>query len=133
MTRFCTADAADGYWWCRGGPWTGKTALLAWFVLNPPPGVQVVAFFVTGRYAGHNDAAAFTTPHTRRTRRLQPRDPAMTQRIVNSLEHGSGGPPHHASRPLNDTSGQSEGASVSSAGRHGLGAERETRRPPPTA
>jgi hypothetical protein len=61
MTHFCTTEGREAYWWWRGGPWTGKTALLAWFVLHPPPGVRFAAFFITGRYAGHNDAPAFST------------------------------------------------------------------------
>ncbi|WDG30690.1 hypothetical protein N7925_21350 [Streptomyces sp. CA-278952] len=66
-----------------GPAWAGKSALLAEFVLNPPPGIDVVAFFITSRMAGQNDAAAFcevvqrqlyallreeeplSTPHTR--------------------------------------------------------------------
>ena len=37
----------------------GKSALLAHFVLNPPPRVRIVAFFVTARFAGQGDQAGF--------------------------------------------------------------------------
>ncbi|UZI30673.1 hypothetical protein [Streptomyces sp. VB1] len=71
------------YWRWLAPAWAGKSALLAEFVLNPPPGIDVVAFFITSRMAGQNDAAAFcevvqrqlyallreeeplSTPHTR--------------------------------------------------------------------
>ena len=33
---------------------------MSWFVLHPPPGVQVVSFFVTARYKGQDDRDAFT-------------------------------------------------------------------------
>lgn len=52
-------DAAPSYAWWRGGPWAGKSALMAWFVLHPPPGVQIVAFFITARYAGQNTREAY--------------------------------------------------------------------------
>ena len=50
-------------WW-QAGPWAGKSALLSWFVLNPPPQVaervRFVAFFITSRLAAQNTYAAFT-------------------------------------------------------------------------
>ncbi|MFE9632718.1 hypothetical protein [Streptomyces sp. NPDC006463] len=33
---------------------------MAWFSLHPPPGVRVVPFFVTARFAAQNDRVAFT-------------------------------------------------------------------------
>ncbi|POX51653.1 hypothetical protein C3489_19470 [Streptomyces sp. Ru71] len=39
--------------------WAGKSALLARFVLDPPPGVDIISFFITSRLARQNDAAAF--------------------------------------------------------------------------
>lgn len=71
------------YWRWLAPAWAGKSALLAEFVLHPPAGIDVVAFFITSRMAGQNDAAAFcevvqrqlyallreeeplSTPHTR--------------------------------------------------------------------
>lgn len=54
--RFCAGE--DRYQWWRAGPWAGKTALAAWFVLHPPAGVNVVSFFVTT--PGQSDSEAFT-------------------------------------------------------------------------
>lgn len=60
LTRWCTDPATAGrYWWWRATAWSGKSALLSWFVLHPPPGVHVVSFFVTARLASQNDRAAF--------------------------------------------------------------------------
>jgi hypothetical protein len=60
LARFCTTvDADDSYTWWRAEAWAGKSALMAWFVLNPPPGVRVVSFFVTARFAGHDTRDAF--------------------------------------------------------------------------
>ncbi|MGW3952918.1 hypothetical protein ACWEKM_18785 [Streptomyces sp. NPDC004752] len=59
LVEFCTRpDAGDWMWW-RAAPWAGKTALLSWFVLRPPPGTRIVSFFVTGRFAAQNDREAF--------------------------------------------------------------------------
>ncbi|MFH8691399.1 hypothetical protein ACH4EC_31580 [Streptomyces anulatus] len=75
--------SGKNYWRWLAPAWAGKSALLAEFVLNPPPGIDIVAFFITSRMAGQNDAAAFcevvqrqlyallreeeplSTPHTR--------------------------------------------------------------------
>ncbi|WP_328736542.1 ATP-binding protein [Streptomyces bobili] len=46
-------------WW-QAQAWAGKSALMSWFVLNPPPGIQVVSFFITARYAAQSDRVAFT-------------------------------------------------------------------------
>ncbi|MFF0633753.1 caspase family protein [Nocardia sp. NPDC004151] len=58
LADFCTGDEA--YLWWRAGPWAGKTALMSWFALNPPPRVRVVAFFITSRMADQDDHRAFT-------------------------------------------------------------------------
>ncbi len=47
------------YGWWEGPPWAGKTALMAWFALHPPPGVEVVTFFVGAGRAGSSDGDAF--------------------------------------------------------------------------
>jgi hypothetical protein len=57
LAAFCASD--EQYVWWQGGPWSGKTALMAAFVLNPPPGVDVVSFFVTRRYAAQSDSVAY--------------------------------------------------------------------------
>ena len=58
LTAFCAGD--ESYLWWQAGPWAGKTALLSTFVLNPPVGIRVVAFFVTARLAAQSDSTAYT-------------------------------------------------------------------------
>ncbi|MFJ1758681.1 hypothetical protein ACIOD2_00085 [Amycolatopsis sp. NPDC088138] len=60
LTEFCTTTTTGPrYAWWRAKAWTGKSALMSWFVLNPPPGVRIVSFFVTARLAGQSDRRAF--------------------------------------------------------------------------
>jgi tetratricopeptide (TPR) repeat protein len=61
LAAFCTASDADApaYRWWQAPKWSGKSALMATFALEPPPGVRVVAFFVTARWAGHDTREAF--------------------------------------------------------------------------
>ncbi|MEU9406626.1 hypothetical protein AB0E08_13165 [Streptomyces sp. NPDC048281] len=64
LATFCTHDVpasrhGPDYWRWVAPAWAGKTAPLAHFVLHPPPGVDVVSFFITSRMAAQNDAAAF--------------------------------------------------------------------------
>src|SRR5258708_5808257 len=59
LAAFCTKPDAGPYVWWQGPAWAGKSALMAWFVLHPPPGVRVVSFFITSRYAGQSDRNAF--------------------------------------------------------------------------
>lgn len=49
--------AGNGWWGWHGGPWTGKTRLMAEVACAPPPGWRVVAFFVR-RGQGANTQAA---------------------------------------------------------------------------
>ncbi|QVI18974.1 caspase family protein [Nocardia tengchongensis] len=58
LADFCRGD--EPYVWWQAGPWAGKTALMSWFALNPPPDVRVVAFFITSRMADQDDYRAFT-------------------------------------------------------------------------
>lgn len=60
LAAFCIEPGRGPYEWWQAGAWAGKSALMSWFVLHPPPGVRIVSFFVTSRYAGQNDRAAFT-------------------------------------------------------------------------
>ncbi|WP_144120912.1 caspase family protein [Catellatospora sichuanensis] len=60
MAAFCTMPDADSYRYWRAGPWAGKSALMSWFALHPPAGVNIVSFFITARYAGQSDRVAFT-------------------------------------------------------------------------
>ncbi|SHN46301.1 toll/interleukin-1 receptor domain-containing protein [Cryptosporangium aurantiacum] len=59
MAAFCTDAASRPYLWWRAEAWAGKSALMSTFALNPPPGVRVVSFFITSRYPGNSDRAAF--------------------------------------------------------------------------
>ena len=59
MTAFCTDAAAGPYVWWRAAAWTGKTALMSTWVLDPPAGVRAVSFFVTARLAGNSDRYAY--------------------------------------------------------------------------
>ncbi|WP_030209097.1 hypothetical protein [Streptomyces bikiniensis] len=57
LAEFCRTGS--GYRWWRADAWAGKTALMAWFALDPPPGVRIVPFFVTARLGAQNDVAAY--------------------------------------------------------------------------
>ncbi|MFG2840078.1 hypothetical protein ACGFYE_34340 [Streptomyces zaomyceticus] len=59
LADFCRAESGPAYAWWRADAWTGKTALLSWFALNPPPKVRVVPFFITARLGAQNDVAAY--------------------------------------------------------------------------
>ncbi|MFD4254473.1 hypothetical protein ACFWQL_32475 [Amycolatopsis thermoflava] len=58
LAEFC-GDGAGSYLWLRAAAWSGKSALLSTFVLDPPPGVRVVSFFVTASFGPHSDRRAF--------------------------------------------------------------------------
>ena len=59
MATFCIESGDMPFMWWQASAWSGKTALMAWFVLHPPPDVTIVPFFITARYAGQNDRIAF--------------------------------------------------------------------------
>lgn len=59
LADFCTRAEADDYLWWRARAWAGKSALMSWFVLNPPPGTRIVSFFITARFAAQNNREAF--------------------------------------------------------------------------
>jgi tetratricopeptide (TPR) repeat protein len=59
LAAFCSDDAGHAYGWWRAPAWAGKSALLSWFVLHPPPGIKVVSFFITARHHRQNDRKAF--------------------------------------------------------------------------
>jgi hypothetical protein len=58
LAAFC-ADERRSYLWWQAEAWAGKTALLSSFVVDPPPGIVPVSFFVTGRQAGQDTSVAF--------------------------------------------------------------------------
>ncbi|GAA1652860.1 hypothetical protein [Actinoplanes couchii] len=59
LADFCTTDHDQQYAWWRAPAWAGKSALMAWFALNPPPGVRIVAFFIRALHHRQNDRQAF--------------------------------------------------------------------------
>ncbi|MCX5392634.1 hypothetical protein [Streptomyces sp. NBC_00094] len=59
LAAFCLTGSRPAYVWWRAEAWAGKTALLSWFALDPPPGVRIVPFFVTARLGAQNDVTAF--------------------------------------------------------------------------
>jgi tetratricopeptide (TPR) repeat protein len=60
LVAFCTEPERGPYVWWRAPAWTGKSALMSWFVLHHPESVQLVSFFVTARFRGQSDRVAFT-------------------------------------------------------------------------
>jgi hypothetical protein len=59
LAAFCAAPGQGPYAWWRAPAWAGKSALMSWLVLHPPPGVQMVSFFTTARYKGQDNRDAF--------------------------------------------------------------------------
>ncbi|MFD7553812.1 hypothetical protein ACFV9E_04640 [Streptomyces sp. NPDC059835] len=59
LANFCTQPGAADYMCWRARAWAGKTALMAWFVLNPPAGTRIISFFVTARLSAQSDREAF--------------------------------------------------------------------------
>ncbi|GAA0259148.1 hypothetical protein GCM10010492_70170 [Saccharothrix mutabilis subsp. mutabilis] len=60
LSAFCTsASTVEDYLWWQANAWSGKSALLSWFVMHPPPGVRLVSFFITSRLPGQNDRRGF--------------------------------------------------------------------------
>ena len=59
MARFCTDPRGGDYLYWKADPWSGKTALLAWFVLHPPADTCVIPFFVNGNSHSQNSRDAF--------------------------------------------------------------------------
>lgn len=60
LAEFCVQDLVEErYLWWRAVAWSGKSALLATFVLDPPPGVRVVSFFVRSQQQDQRTRRAF--------------------------------------------------------------------------
>jgi len=59
LVDFCVGEDRGPYLWWRAPAWAGKSALMSWFVLHPPPGVRVVSFFVTASLPGQDERRAF--------------------------------------------------------------------------
>ena len=60
LAAYCTEPRRGPYAWWQAPPWAGKSALLSTFVLHPPAGVRMVAFFITARLGGQDTREAFT-------------------------------------------------------------------------
>ena len=64
LAAFCLEDGRGPYVWWQAGHYSGKSALLATFVLRPPEPVarrvQIVSFFITARLAAQDTREAFT-------------------------------------------------------------------------
>ncbi|WP_328498843.1 trypsin-like peptidase domain-containing protein [Streptomyces sp. NBC_00414] len=75
LVSFC--GGPEPYLWLQGRPWTGKTALAAWFALRPPRGVVPVWFFITARYAGQSDSDAYTAAVVEQLAAIAGREPAV--------------------------------------------------------
>ncbi|MEU7873720.1 hypothetical protein [Dactylosporangium sp. NPDC049140] len=58
LAAFCAGEEA--YVWWRADARAGKTALMSWFTLHPPPRTWVLSFFVTARLAAQADSSAYT-------------------------------------------------------------------------
>jgi hypothetical protein len=59
LASWC-AGGGEAYVRWQAGPRVGKSALMSWLVLHPPPGTWVISFFVTARLAAQADSSAFT-------------------------------------------------------------------------
>ncbi|AYF73765.1 hypothetical protein D7D52_07715 [Nocardia yunnanensis] len=81
LAEFCAGDEPYVRW--QAGPWAGKTALMSWFALHPPPAVHVVSFFVTSRLAGQDDHHAFTDAVLEQLSALLPDQAAALDATVN--------------------------------------------------
>ncbi len=68
---WCTDPDTPVYAWWQAGAKSGKTALAAWFVTHPPPGCDVVSFFLR-RQAGFNTVADFHAAAEVQIRHLAP-------------------------------------------------------------
>ena len=60
LAAYCTEPGRGPYVWWQAPAWAGKSALVSTFVLHPPAGVHVVAFFITARLGGQETREAFT-------------------------------------------------------------------------
>ena len=60
LAAYCTEPGRSPYVWWQAPAWAGKSALMSTFVLHPPAGVRVVAFFITARLGGQDTREAFT-------------------------------------------------------------------------
>lgn len=89
MADFCSGQGRALFW--QAPPKAGKTALLAQFVLEPPEGVLVAAFFVDRRLALHSDSNGFldqVVPQLERAAGLTAADPRKAGYFQRVLDEG---------------------------------------------
>ena len=60
LAAYCTEPGRGPYVWWQAPAWAGKSALMSTFVLHPPAGIRVVAFFITARLGAQDNRQAFT-------------------------------------------------------------------------
>ena len=60
LAAYCTEPDRGPYVWWQAPAWAGKSELMSTFVLHPPAGVRVVAFFITARLGAQDTREAFT-------------------------------------------------------------------------
>ncbi len=60
LAAYCIQPGRGPYAWWQAPAWAGKSALMSTFVLHPPAGVRVVAFFITARLGAQDTREAFT-------------------------------------------------------------------------
>ena len=95
LAAYCTEPGRGPYVWWRAPAWAGKSALLSTFVLDPPAGVGVVAFFITARLGGQDTREAFTEVVLEQLAELLGQDlpsfPAATRdaHLLGMLEHAA--------------------------------------------
>lgn len=59
LAAFCSCETGPAWMWWQAPAWSGKSALMATFVLHPPPGIRIVSFFITARLYTNSDRSAF--------------------------------------------------------------------------
>ena len=87
LAAFCDDEGRSFLWW-QADAWAGKSALLASFVVSPPPGVLPVSFFITAAQAGQNTSVAFLRDVTAQLEALSgtSQPPASTHGQVANLD-----------------------------------------------
>ncbi|MEU4190432.1 hypothetical protein AB0E69_00885 [Kribbella sp. NPDC026611] len=85
LAEFCASS--ESYWRWVADAWSGKTALLAWFVLHPPADCDVVSFFITTRFNPHNNRDAFIEAVTEQLDALLGSRPAYDDRAPIRTRH----------------------------------------------
>ncbi|MGW3959798.1 hypothetical protein ACWED2_08235 [Amycolatopsis sp. NPDC005003] len=90
LRRFClAADPAPSYAWWRAEAWSGKTALMSWFVLDAPEEVRIVSFLITARDTRADTRAGFlaeVVPQLAVVARVKAPEPVSESRFRSLLD-----------------------------------------------